>query len=396
MARNKKYPGVYERSDTNDKSYYFLVTTLDPKTGKRKQKRYGGYNDPAVAYKELIDFKNKQHKGTYIEASKMTLKDWLEQWLNEKELSIKKVTLRSYKHRIESINEEFGMVPLFTISKDIFNDVHRTLRQKNKVIFNGRTKIKTKEKLSSRTIHDTLKVLKMALLQAYRDEKIPKNVTASYKLPPVNSKAHNVLKPNEVYQLLEAANGDPQFCAIYLALTTGMRESEILGLTWDAVDFDNRTIMILRTLDHEDEDNAVSDGTKTHSSRRPIEFDDEIIEVLQAQKRFISSNKKLAGELYRDNNLVCPTSIGTPMNPSNLRRTLDRLTKKAGVTRVTVHELRHSHATHLLMAGVDAKITASRLGHSSTRVTNDIYQHVIKGMQQEALKKYREKITPKK
>ncbi|WP_461479596.1 tyrosine-type recombinase/integrase [Paenibacillus sp. PvR148] len=105
---------------------------------------------------------------------------------------------------------------------------------------------------------------------------------------------------------------------------------------------------------------------------------------------------RYAQELYQEHNLVCPTSVGTPINPSNLRRSLYRIIKKASVTRVTFHELRHSHLTHLLMAGVDSKIAASRGRHSSTRVTNDIYRHVIKGVQRDALTKYREIIPTKK
>ncbi|WP_211749806.1 tyrosine-type recombinase/integrase [Paenibacillus sp. Marseille-Q4541] len=393
MARTKKYPGIYERTDTNGKSYYFIISTTEPMNKKRHQKKYGGYSNPADAYKDLIDLKDKKNKGTYIEPIKMTLREWLEYWLLVKELTLKKVTLESYKQRIQHIVEGFGNEKIFTLTKDIFTELHRYLIGKNKVIYKGK-KVVTEKKLSSRTIHDTLKVLKMALAQAYRDEKIPKDITSFYRLPPVNSKEHSVLKPDEVTTLIQAAKGDSLFCAIYLALTTGMRKSEILGLTWSDIDFDYRTISVVRT--HNSQDNSVSEGTKNRSSRRSVEIDDEIIEVLKDQQRLIRNFKHCAGNLYQDKNLVCPTQIGTPVNPSNLRRTLYRILKNAGLTRVTVHELRHSHATHLLMAGVDSKITSSRLEHSSTRVTNDIYQHVIKGMQADALKKYRKKINTKR
>ncbi|WP_054023770.1 tyrosine-type recombinase/integrase [Bacillus sp. FJAT-28004] len=384
MGRSKKFTGVYERNDTTgQKSFYFLVSTINPETGKRKQKKYGGYKDAESAYKDFIAFKNSQIKGTYVEASKMTLKVWLEKWIGEKELTLKKVTLQSYRQRIQHINEHLGMLQLATLTKDIFTGLHRKLLERETA-------------LSSRTIHDTLKVLKMAMLQAYRDEKILKDITAAYKLPAAISKPHQILMPEEMYTLLDAAHGDPQYCAIYLGINTGMREAEILGLTWDAVDFENRTIQVVQTLNQLDRENPIHHGTKTHASRRAVEIDDEIIEVLEAQKRAIERDKKYAESLYQDFNLVCPTRIGTPVNPSNLRRSLDRLTKKAKVTRVTFHELRHTHATHLMIAGVDSKIVASRLGHSSTRVTNDIYQHVRKGMQLDALKKYRDNINPKK
>lgn len=379
---NKKYPGVYSRNDVGSKSYYFMISTTDPTTKKRTQKKYGKYKDEASAYKDLIAYKNDQLKGTYVEPSKFTLKQWLEKWIEEKELTLRDVTLESYKQRIKHINEHLGMLQLSKLTKEIFINLHRKLLQ-------------NEPSLSSRTIHDTLKVLKMAMLQAYRDEIIPKDITASYKLPPANSKPHQVLTPDEVQTLLKVAYGDPQYCAIYLGINSGMREAEILGLTWDAVDFTNKTIQVVQTLTQRDKDNPIYQGTKTRTSRRAVEIDDEIIDVLEKQKRTIERDKEHAGDMYQDYNLVCPTKIGTPVNPSNLRRSLDRLIKKAEVTRVTFHELRHTHATHLMMAEVDAKIVASRLGHSSTRVTNDIYQHVLKGMQSVALKKYREAMKPK-
>jgi integrase len=396
MARTKKFPGVYERNDTNGKSYYFMISTIDTKDGKRRQKKYGGFPDPASAYKELIDLKDKQIKGKYIEPTKMTLMGWLEKWMSRKELTFRDVTIQSYKHRIEHIVMDYGHLQLNSLTSDIFTNLHHTLNQKKKVIFNGKKKVITENGLSSRTIHDTLKVLKMALIQAYRDKLIPHNITESYKLPSIDSESHNVLKPEEVPILIEAAKNDPMYTAIYLAITTGMRESEILGLTWNAVNFENAYIEVCTTLSKVKGKYIISNTTKTKSSKRKIEIDDEIIRVLEAQYCLIQDDKEKAQDMYQDHNLVCPTSVGTPMNPSNLRRSLYRMIKKAGVTRVTFHELRHSHLTHLLMAGVDSKIAASRGGHSSTRVTNDIYQHVIKGVQLDALAKYRELLTPKK
>ncbi|NQX62171.1 site-specific integrase [Paenibacillus qinlingensis] len=396
MARTKShYAGVYERNDTDGKSYYFIISTTDPKTGKRRQKKYGGYKDKATAYKDLTDLKAKLNKGKYIHPTKITLKEWLDKWVGKKELTFREVTLESYKNRIKHIVEDYGNLQLYSITSDIFTDLHGMLLQKKKVIFNGKEKITTNEGLSSRTIHDTLKVLKMALIQAYEDDLLPKNITKSYKLPPEGSKDHNVLKPDEVPILLEVAKNDPMYAAIYIAVTTGMRESEILGLKWDAVDFDNGHIEVKSTLNGVNGVYTVSNRTKTPSSKRTIEIDDEIIDVLKKQYHLIQSYKENAQDMYQNNNLVCPTSNGTPVNPSNLRRSFYRILKRAGVTRVTFHELRHSHLTHLLIAGVDPKITSFRAGHSSTRVTSDIYQHVLKGVQRGALVKYREIINPK-
>lgn len=393
MARTKKYPGVYERNDTKTKSYYFMISTTDPRTGKRSQKKSQSYSNPADAYKDLIDSKDKLLKGKYIEPTKMTLKEWLQKWLSDKELSLKKVTLNSYTNRAKHIIESIGHIRLNELTKDHIHDFYKELKQKNKEIFNGKKKVVTDKKLSSRSIHDTHKVLKMALIQAYKDEKIPRDIAAQIESPKLLKTNHKILKAEEVNLLLTAAKGDPAYCPIYLGLICAMREAEVLGLRWDDVDFDNNIIQVVRTLDHEDDHQAITDGTKTSAGTRAIEIDDEIVEVLLAQKRLVEKYKDVAGELYHDNNLVCPTSIGTPWNPSNLRRSLYRIIHKAGVTRVKFHELRHSHASISVKSGANIKALSTKLGHSSIRVTLDMYSHVIPGMQREGLAKFRDEIN---
>ncbi len=109
----------------------------------------------------------------------------------------------------------------------------------------------------------------------------------------------------------------------------------------------------------------------------------------------VDENKKLYDTLYHDNNQVFATRNDNPLNPSNVRRSLYRIAEKAGVTRLTFHQPRHSFASLMLRAGVPTKTTAEALGHSSTRVTLDIYSHIIKGMQAEALAKVRQLISEK-
>lgn len=396
MSRGKKYPGVYERKDTKKKSFYFMISITDPKTKERSQKKSRSYTEAADAYKDLIDLQNKKMKGKYIAPTKITLKEWLEKWLSDKEIKLKKITLQSYAQRAQHIVESIGHIELFQLTKDDIHHFYKELKQKHKVVYKGLKKVITSKKLSSRTIHDTHKVLKMALIQAHRDKRIPRDIASQIESPKLKKTNHKFLKPDEVNMLLDASRGDQQFCAIYLALFCGMREAEILGLTWDDIDFPNKTIKVVRTLDYEDEDNPISDGTKTDAGARNVEIDEEIIEVLLSQRKLVKNYKQSAKGLYQDNNLVCPTSIGTPMNPSNLRRSLNRIIKKADVTRVTFHELRHSHATLMVKSGAEIKSLSAKLGHSSIRVTLDTYSHVLPGMQREGLRKFREEINKSK
>lgn len=388
MARGKKYPGVYERSDTIGKSFYYFIETKCPKTGNRKQKRYGRFYCAEDAYKDKIEKQAAKNKGTYIEPNKLTLKDWLHEWLDDLELSIKKRTLENYRYRVNTIVQNIGTILLYELNKEAIHDFYKVLKKQDKVV-NG--VIKKNIKLSSRTIYDTHNVLKMALSKAFGEGKIPRDVASHIKSPKVNKPKHDTLSPASVNVLLEVAKDDPFFCTYYLALYTGMRQAEILALTWGNVDFESKAIYILQTLDHEDDENVgITEGGKTTSSVRAIEMDDETIRILQKQKRKNEKDKLEAKGLYQENNLVCSTSTGTPINPSNLRRSLYRLLKKAEIDKVTYHELRHTFCTLMLKAGVPVKIVSEMAGHASTRVTQDTYTHVIQGMATDALKKYRQ------
>ncbi len=388
MARTKKYPGVYERNDTNGKSFYFIIEKKDTKTGKRKQKKYGGYKTAQEAYHHLIDKKSALNNGTYFEATKITLNHWLEQWLNITSINSRASTLESYKYRIRHIAEGIGHIELIKLNTDDIHSFYREL-QKKEITYKKNSE-KSMKNLSAQTIYDIHKVLKMALARAYKDKKINHDLTKDIVSPKQSRPIHKVLKPDEVSSFLEVAKKDALYCVFYLGLFTGMRQSEILGLQWSNIDFKQKLITITETLNSKDK--KILSSVKSENSYRIIEIDDETIKVLEAQKKRISFEKKHAGTLYKDYNLVCPTTIGTPLNPSNVRRNLQRVIKEAGVTRVTFHQLRHSHATLLLAAGVPNTVVGNRLGHSSTRVT-EIYLHVLPGMQAEAIGKLRNLVT---
>ena len=160
-----------------------------------------------------------------------------------------------------------------------------------------------------------------------------------------------------------------------MAIVTGMWQSELLGLRWKDVDLEKGHLTISQTLSHDG--NTFLLGGKTKSSLRKILLPTSIVAKLKKHRAIVLKENLSRGEEYQDNNLVMCTPSGTPINPANVRRSLNALIKKATVPKICFHDLRHTHATLLLAKDVNEKVISERLGHSNIKITLDTYSHVL-------------------
>ncbi|OZM58365.1 integrase [Lottiidibacillus patelloidae] len=160
-----------------------------------------------------------------------------------------------------------------------------------------------------------------------------------------------------------------------------MRQGEVLGLRWQDIDFDIRTLSVTQTLSHDGK--TLNRGAKTKASIRTIALPKETVDKLKHHRKLVEDEKKKAGTIYNDNDLVVCTEIGTPCHPRNILRTMYTVIKKVGLQRIRFHDLRHTHATLLLKQGTHPKIVSERLGHADTRITLDRYSHLLPNMQRE-------------
>jgi len=190
------------------------------------------------------------------------------------------------------------------------------------------------------------------------------------------------LSADEARRLLEAAKGDRLEALYVLAVTTGMRRGELLGLKWSDVDLENSRLSIRRTLTRTDNGKHVGLGdTKTRKSRRTIPLTPQAVEALRRHLKRQLAQIEARGDLYEDQGLVFTTEVGTLINPSNLRqRSLAPLLKKAGLPHIRFHDLRHTCATLLLLKGVHPKFVQELLGHATIAITLDTYSHVLPSM----------------
>ena len=196
-------------------------------------------------------------------------------------------------------------------------------------------------------------------------------------------------------KLLEAAKGHPQEALFVLALATGMRRGELLGLKWQDVNLDEGTLQVRRTLSRlptqmgrDRGDLYVEAEPKTKRSRRNIALAGFTIEALKQHHLRQEEMKRLVGDMWEEHDYVFCTPLGKHLNPGHaVLVQLKILLEKAGLPEIRFHDLRHSAATLLLSMGVHPKVVQEILGHSEISMTMDTYSHVLPTMQKDAMVK---------
>ena len=193
------------------------------------------------------------------------------------------------------------------------------------------------------------------------------------------------LDETEAVKMLHAAGGTSLHMPLYLALGTGMRRGELLGLRWSDVDLDGAALTVNQTL-QEAYGEIIFKEPKTTRSRRRITLPGVVVDALRVH-RAEQAKKTLAREPgFVESDLVLAAPGGGPWWPSNFDRVWRRFKTKQAL-KIRFHDLRHTHATQLLCAGVNVKVISERLGHASISITLDTYSHVMPGMQEEAAEK---------
>ena len=234
--------------------------------------------------------------------------------------------------------------------------------------------------LSPSAVHKMHAILRKALARAMAWHMVPRNVAEAVEPPRPAPKEMRPLSPAEARKLLDAARGE-RFHALYvLAVTTSMRQGELLALRWQDVDLENATISVQRTLTRDGGRISIGEP-KTRKSRRSIRLTPQATEALEEHLKRQLREVEILGDRYSDRGLIFATGTGAPINPSNLRRrSFAQLLKRAKLPRVRFHDLRHTCATLLLAKGTHPKFVQELLGHATVAITLDTYSHVMPSM----------------
>jgi integrase len=237
--------------------------------------------------------------------------------------------------------------------------------------------------LSASTVGRIRSVLSQALDQAVRWGVVTRNVVTMTKGPKGKRKEGRGLDPSQAKRLLAAAKGHRMESLYVTMLYTGTRPGEALGLTWNAVDLSVGILVVQRALKREGTKLVLGD-VKTASSRRSVNLAGPVVESLRQHRKRQAQDRLAAGSSWTDLDLVFSTEVGTPIDPSNLRRDLTATCERAGLGHWHPHELRHSAASLMLGQEVPLEVVADVLGHSSIRMTADVYGHIRAPQRQRA------------
>ena len=245
--------------------------------------------------------------------------------------------------------------------------------------------------MSAQTIRHHHNVIRAALSYAVKMQLVIRNVTSLVVPPQVPIPEYTTRTPSQVSTLLEAARGSMWYEAIYLTLFTGLRRSTLLGLRWRYCDLDRSRLHISQAYNRINKQDYIREP-KTKRSRQSIVLDEDSLEMLKRYKETKMSGCEALGLPFNDDQLVFSYSSGKPYTPGGLSHAVPRIAVSAGLPRIKLHELRHTHATILLSEGVHLKAVQDSLGHSTIATTADIYSHMVDGLQVDAAAKFGEAI----
>ena len=341
--------------------------------------------------KEAEAFKRKvleeRQQGIVTEPTKMTVGEYLDKWLEAAARPrLRKVTFDSYKECLR-----LYIRPALE---------ERRLKSINGLTLQGHYASLLERGLSPRTIRYAHSVINSAFRQAVKWRLIPRNPCKDVELPRQEHKEMQALSPEEAVAFLNAAKADRLGALFDLAVASGMRPGEYLGLKWSDVDLEVGTVTVQRTLVLGSKGEWYLSEPKTARSRRTIPLPKGTVEILRKHKTAQAEVRMKAPAEWNDHGFVFTIKRGQPVNRNNLvKRNFHRILKAADlgewievdgkdkkrfVPKIRLYDLRHTCATLLLVAGENPKVVSERLGHASISMTLDTYSHVLPTMQEAA------------
>ena len=366
---------IYERANGTYSAQ--IITHYDPATGKPVKAFFTGSTRQEAA-NWLAQTRSELNQGLYIDASEMTLGQWLDEWLTiYKKGQIRSTTYENYERCINRhIKPNIGRVPLDKLQ------AHTLQKFYNKLSGTSRAGSELHLTRSVKLAHS---IIRQALQQAVKGDLLVRNVADNVAPPVARPEPIQPLSEAQLQAFFEAAEDDRLYPAFVLAALTGMRRGEIAGLRWDSVDLERKTIIVQRQLKVLRGKAIFEETTKTSSGKRNLAINNDTVAVLRAVKRQQAREKLAMGEAYEDHDLVICQADGTCYYPNTITRRFKKYIRQKGLPKAArLHDLRHTFASLLLARGEHPKIVQEMLGHSDISTTLNIYSHLTPGLQERA------------
>ena len=366
---------IRKRGDT-----FSIVLDLgrDPATGKRKQQWLSVKGTKKEAEKKLNEMLHQLDTGTFMKPGKTTLAEYLNRWLKEYAWpNLAPRTAEGYQHIIQRhVIPALGSIPLTQLKPEHLQ------RYYSDKLANGRCD--GKGVLSPRTVRHHHMALHNALKHAEQWGLLTRNVADAVSPPRCQRPEWHTMNEDNIADLLEAAKSTIYYDLFYLAIYTGMRRSELLALRWCDVDLILCQAYVSRTLHHLRDGSMVFRPPKTGKGSRNVALTPSTALLLNERRDNQITNLAILGTKLEEDDLIFTNLEGKPFLPNTVTHAWIKLTRRAGLRGVRLHDARHTHASLLLKQGTHPKIVQERLGHSSIQITLDTYSHVTPGMQEAA------------
>ena len=361
-----------ERKDGSIWTYWEgrISRGFDPKTGKPKTVTVTGKSQKEVREK-IQSIAVELNEGTFVAPSKKTLEEWLDIWLAEYQGSKKPLTIQNYKQAIKKhIRPALGGVLLKSLTNLMIQRFYNSLTEGD-------------HPLSPKSVKNVHGILHKALDQAVKAGELKTNPSDNCVLPKQVKPEIKPLEPEEITRFLQNLEGEAYRNLFLVAFFTGMRQGELLGLSWDRVDFEQGVIEIRQQLQCIEGNYFLE--TPKHDKVRLIAPAKLVMDALKEEKEAQDHNRKLLGDKWQNEwNLVFTDTFGKHL----VRRTVDKhfkkILEKSGIEPHRFHDMRHTFAVSMLDAGEDLKSVQDNLGHATAAFTLSQYAHVSKKMRMES------------
>ncbi len=325
--------------------------------------------------------RNQIDEGMTYASTKITLKEFLSDWLQ----NIRAARQPSTWIKNEQICRTYlipnlGQVKIRELRTDHIQKLYGSLVERG---------------VGDYTVIKVHAILHTALEQAVRTGMIGRNPADFAEPPKEPATEMAILNESQVSQLLVTAKGHRWEALYHLAIVSGARQMELLGLKWTDLDWMRQTLIIERQLVRPANQVGTNfSAPKTRFGKRALALGGKTIEVLRRHKVKQQEERLAAGEQWKETGLIFTNSLGGPIDNRNLLRNYKQLLRDAGLPEIRFHDLRHTAASLMLNAGIPVIVVSRRLGHARASITLDIYGHLIPTMQTEAAEKIDELVTP--
>ena len=377
------------------KSVWLIVLELGrDENGKRLRDTAIFHGTKGKAEEEMVSLLRKIATGTYVANSRMTVAEYLKHWLSA--YAKPSVGERSYERYEGIVNQHLipglgqrklkDLRPLHIQAyyADALESGRYQRKRKSERVHAKKEEVPkvVNLRLSAQTVVHHHRVLREALRQAVRWQMLAVNPADAVQPPRAERKEIRALDEDGTAQLLRSLEGSRMYLPALLAVGTGLRRGELLGLRWCDLDLKAGKLAVRQNL-QQTSTGLLFKSPKTVKGRRSLSLMPSTVTALKSHKRVQAERRLEQGPAYKDRDLVLCEDDGSPWSPNRFSAQWHKAMRAKGQS-VRFHDLRHTHATLLLRQGTHPKVVSERLGHATVGITLDTYSHVLPDMQDEA------------